>query len=471
MHFHKPESGWAADVIPFFWEGSFHLFYLWDARDDAQPGTPWEHVATEDFVTYRAYPQAIARGEEHDQDRWAYTGSVIQHDGRFWIFYTGHNSNFLGTARPQEVILRAWSDDLVTWTKDQAFALGADPSRYEADDWRDPFVFWNGDDGCFWMLITARLRGQPNRRSGCLALATSPDLVTWTMREPFWAPGLFNTHECADLFQMGDWWYLIYSEYSDRTVTRYRMSRSLTGPWSAPPDDAVDTRAFYAAKTVSDGERRVLCGWNPTRTGETDTGKWQWGGNIVAHEIAQAADGTLRFHPPGEVRSLFAQHPVGLTTEPVAGVWSWRDQSLQVEAGDGRAACLLGELPRTCLIKLSITCSPGTESCSVLMRTDERADSGYELRWEVKRSRLVIVRWPRPGDVPWEAERPLPGALAGSEPTLSLSIFIDESVLEVYTGDGVALSFRLYDHPAGQLGLACSGGSARFDSLEVTTPG
>jgi beta-fructofuranosidase len=470
MRFYKPDNGWAADVIPFFWEGRFHFFYLCDARDDTQTGTPWEHVATEDFVSYDEYPQAIARGEDDDQDRWAYTGSVIQHDGRFYIYYTGHNSSFAGTARPQEVILRASSDDLVTWTKDPAFALAADLDRYEADDWRDPFVFWNEDDRVFWMLITARLRGRPNRRSGCLALATSPDLDNWTMREPLWEPGLFNTHECADLFRMGDWWYLIFSEYSDRTVTRYRMSRSLAGPWLAPPDDAVDTRAFYAAKTVSDGDRRYLCGWNPTRAGETDTGKWQWGGNIVVHQVAQAPDGTLRFRAPDAVRSLFASRPVALSVDPVAGNWEWQDLTLQATAGDGRAACLLGDLPSSCLIELGIDCSPGTQSCSVLLRTDEHADVGYELRWEVERSRLVIDRWPRPGDVPWEAERPLSSLAVPNGTVLTLTIFIDESVLVVYAGDGVALSFRLYDHAAGKLGLACAGGTARFARLEVKTP-
>jgi beta-fructofuranosidase len=65
---------------------------------------------------------------------------------------------------------------------------------------------------------------------------------------------------------MGDWWYLMFSTFTDRFVTQYRMSRSIEGPWRAPAVDTFDGRAFYAAKSATDGRRRYLFGWNPTRT-------------------------------------------------------------------------------------------------------------------------------------------------------------------------------------------------------------
>ena len=66
----------------------------------------------------------------------------------------------------------------------------------------------------YWMLIAARLKVGPRRRRGCTALAVSTDLQHWQVRDPFWAPGLFFTHECPDLFRIGDWWYLLFSEFS-----------------------------------------------------------------------------------------------------------------------------------------------------------------------------------------------------------------------------------------------------------------
>ena len=66
-------------------------------------------------------------------------------------------------------------------------------------------------------------------------------------------------HEMPDLFKIGDWWYHIVTEYSDRSKMVYRMSKSLEGPWIAPKDDAFDGRAYYAGRTFElNGQRLSL---------------------------------------------------------------------------------------------------------------------------------------------------------------------------------------------------------------------
>ena len=54
------------------------------------------------------------------------------------------------------------------------------------------------------------------------------------------------------------------------------MSRTPDGPWIAPDDNQFDNRAYYAAKSASDGSRRFLFGWNPTKEHNVDEGHWQW---------------------------------------------------------------------------------------------------------------------------------------------------------------------------------------------------
>ena len=132
-----------------------------------------------------------------------------------------------------------------------------------------------------------------------------------------WAPDLYFTHECPDLFQIGDDWCLVYSTFTERTVTHHRRSRSQDGPWRAPADDAFDSRAFYAAKSATDGRRRFIFGWLPSRTEERDDGAWQWGGNLVVHEILDVA-GAFIVRPPETVVDRFS-NPVDLTVEPVIG--------------------------------------------------------------------------------------------------------------------------------------------------------
>lgn len=142
---------------------------------------------TRDFVNFEDWGEALARGAVGAQDQWVFTGSVIEHEGIFHIFYTGHNHHLREAGKPIECVLHASSPDLRNWTKDTEFSFLA-PAGYEPDDWRDPFVCWNAEVGEFCMLLAARKTTGPERTRGCTALATSQNLCEWTVREPLWAP-------------------------------------------------------------------------------------------------------------------------------------------------------------------------------------------------------------------------------------------------------------------------------------------
>ena len=472
--FYRPADSVAADFIPYFHQDRFHLFFLRDYRDSARhgEGTPWWHLTTQEFLHYQDLGEALPRGEREEQDRWVFTGCVIQNpDGRFQIFYTGHNGHFVATGKPCQAVMRADSPDLRTWTKIPEatfYAPGAlHPSgaewAYEKDDWRDPFVFWNEEAGEYWMLLAARKDRGPKRNRGCLALCASPDLERWEVRPPFWAPDLYFTHECPDLFRMGDWWYLLYSTFSERHVTHYRMARSLSGPWLIPdaPDggDTLDGRAYYAAKSAADTSgRRYLFGWLPTRVEEKDTTDWQWGGELVVHEILQQPDGTLTVRPPqAVVEACAAPLPLGLT--PLLGDWRAEGDTLRVDATARAAMALLGEMPETCRIETELHLSPRTANAGLLLRADAAGDSYYQVRLEPSNGRVVTDRWPRPGDQPFMLERPV--SLPAGAP-ITLRVFADGTNLVIYVNDRVALSSRMYEHGSGALGLFVNEGEATF---------
>lgn len=463
---YRPSDGVAADFIPFYWNGAYHLFYLKDYRDEAGhgKGTPWFQLVTRDFVHFDDWGEALPRGPQDAQDLWVFTGSVIEHEGTFHIFYTGHNSLFQPQGKPVQAVLHATSPDLRTWTKDDNFAFFA-PMGYERDDWRDPFVFWNEEAGAFWMLLAARKPDGPSRHRGCVALAASRDLIDWQVQPPFWSPDLYFTHECPDLFKIGEWWYLVYSTFSERHVTHYRMSRSLSGPWLAPANDAFDGRAYYAAKTAGDGQRRFLFGWLPTRVGEKDDGGWQWGGDLVVHEIVQDENGILSVRPPDSVRAAFTAAQ-NFTLRPALGAWKFDGASAAADATSRFSAALAGELPRTCLIETEITLAPDTVSAGLLLRAAGDLDHYTQLRLEPARQRLVFDRWPRPGDQPFMLERPL--AMTPGVP-IRLQVLVDDTCVVAYANDQVALSCRMYDHRAGEWGLFVTEGEALFTNLAVKT--
>ena len=296
--FYKPSDGFVGDVIPFYWDGVYHAFYLKaplpPLRDGAQH-TPYAHVASRDLTHWEELPLAIEPGPPGAPDSVScFTGACIERDGTFHMFYTG----FRGEGKPQTVCL-ATSTDLINWKKDARNPLiEADLRWYEAIDWRDPFPFWNEEAGEYWMLLAAREKDGPSNRRGCIALMTSPDLENWEVKPPFWSPRLYYTHECPDLFRWDDFWVLVYSTFSERNVTHYRLSKSLNGPWLAPANDTFDDRAFYAAKTAGDGKQRFVFGWNPTREDECDAGQWQWAGHMVVHELLTLDENGFQLAPP-----------------------------------------------------------------------------------------------------------------------------------------------------------------------------
>ena len=463
--FYKPADGFLGDVIPFYWDGVYHAFYLKAPLPPLRDGahhTPYAHVASRDLVNWEELPLAIEPGPPDAPDSVScFTGAVIERDGLFYLFYTG----FRGEGQPQTVCL-ATSQDLISWQKHPRNPLIiADPRWYEAVDWRDPFPFWNEEAGEYWMLLAAREKSGPSNRRGCIALMTSPDLLEWQVKPPFWSPRLYYTHECPDLFRWGKYWVLVYSTFSERHITHYRLSESLAGPWLAPANDAFDGRAYYAAKTAGDGQRRFVFGWNPTRVDESDSGDWQWAGHMVAHELLglDAAGDGFRVAPPPAQDKLFTQSQA-LSMNARIGQWQAEGEGFSADAGDGFAACALAEMPACGMIEARIQLQAETRGCGLLLRCADDMESYYQVRWEPLSQRLVIDRWPRPGDQPFMLERALPGSSEGS---LRLKLVVDGTILVVYINDRLALNCRMYDHASGSLGLFVSEGSAAFDQLAL----
>jgi beta-fructofuranosidase len=465
--FYKPPAAWAADFIPFYKGGRFRLFYLHDWRSPAGhgEGTPWYQVSTDDFVRFVEHGEMLPRGSHDEQDLSVFTGSVIEASGRHHIFYTGHNPHFRRQGKPEQAVMHAVSDDLLRWRKLPEDTFYAPEADYEPHDWRDPFVFRNEEAGEYWMLLAARLKSGPSRRRGCIALCASRDLEHWEVRPPFWAPGLYFTHECPDLFRMGDWWYLLYSTFSERHVTHYRMGRSLQGPWQAPENDSFDGRAYYAAKSASDGRRRFLFGWNATRQEERDDGPWQWGGSLVVHEIVQEPDGSLSVTAPESINRVFAQ-PVPLRLEPALGSAEIGGNAAALDAPEGFGCATAGPMPEQCRIEATLQFDRGARGCGLMLRASEDLEAAYYVRLEPGRNRLVFDSWPRPGDVPFwiGLERPL--ELRPGQP-LTLQVFVDGTVCEVYAAGKIAMSTRLYNLPSGQWGVFVNEGAARFSDLSL----
>lgn len=453
--FYKPAVGYVGDPMPFYdpVEQNFKILYLQDFRPnpDATYHPIWG-VSTTDLSSYQSLGELIPTGTAAEADAALGTGCVIYDEAAklYYTFYTGHTSK-------QEVVMMATSSDFKEWTKSRLFYLQGSDYGYSAKDFRDPFVF-KGDDGQYHMIVST-LKGT----KGVLAEFTSADLKSWTHKGEFMSMMWDRFYECPDVFKMGDWWYLIYSERlaSVRKV-QYFKGRTLDELKACTANDAglwpdnngnegvLDSCAFYAGKTASDGSNRYIWGWCPTRTGNnnTDVGaapnEPEWAGNLVAHRIIQHEDGTLSF---GNVEGIDKKY----TTESALKVMA-KSEAGVVENADkyeltGNAYVLFNRL--NVRNKLSFTVKAGS-------KTDKFGFS-FVRGTDSKKYYSIVVSPEKDGDYKKlnfeeQGEEGI-GFVNGIDgyffPTpanneYNVTIYTDNSVCVVYINDNVVYTNRIY---------------------------
>ena len=323
-----PHGEMCGDFMPFYKDGVFYLFYLYKYCIYV--------VETKDFVSFgKPYP-VLQNGSPDDQDWHIVTGSVFENDGVFYFHYTGFCEGNAGEeGKNVQVVLRAISSDMKCWEKDKTFFFRPDTRYYGNLHWRDPHVFFNEELGKFCMLITAEEKEGAHLRKGCTAVYISEDMENWEHYRTLYAPRTFITHECHDCFQMEGNWYLTFSNYSRWWETRYRIAEKFDGPWKLPKeDDMFDGREYYAAKSVSDGKKRYMVGWESIRQDCKDSGRHLWGGNLLVHELTVRKDGTLGVKLPETIENSFCR-PVEISCQGRLGSFEEKDGELFLESKDG----------------------------------------------------------------------------------------------------------------------------------------
>lgn len=312
--YYKPAVGFVADPMPFYdpVAKDFKIMYLQDYRPN-QVGTyhPFWAVATKDAANYESLGELIPCGGLEEQDAALGTGSTFydEANGTYYTFYTGNKHNPSASDNTQ-VVMYATSKDFRTWTKNKTFILKGDDYGYSKNDFRDPFVF-KDDSGKYHLIVSTTKGGK-----GTIADFVSDNLTDWTHNGDFMNMMWDRFYECPDVFKMGDWWYLVYSEiHSAIRKVQYFKGHTLdelkactagdAGIWPDSHEGFLDSRGLYAAKTAGNGIERYIWGWCATRKGNETAGGLEWGGTLVAHKIIQHEDGTLTL---GAIDALAAKY-------------------------------------------------------------------------------------------------------------------------------------------------------------------
>ncbi len=415
-------------------DGVYHLFFQNNPHGSTWGNVSWGHATSTDLVTWDEQPVALHRTAEE----LVFSGSAVA-DVR----------NTAGFAGPGQTALVAIYTSAYTDASDRpgiqaqslAYSLdaGATWTRYAGNpvldlgsgEFRDPKVFWHGDDGDDgddgrWVMVAVEA---VQRR---VVVHSSPDLVHWTLESRFGpAHAVGGVWECPDLFPLtvdgtGETrWVLVVSlnpggiaggsgtqyfvgDFDGRTFTPDRLSGSAD---LADYDWLDHGRDYYAAVSFNDAPdgRRLMIGWasNWDYANETPTGPWRSAMSLVRElGLVRSADGRLR-----------------VTQRPVLPA-----------AGPG-----LGGLAGLRVFDVRVPSAPGDRTDLVLVPDTDTDDGTSRVTLTVDGdSRTVSSDRTRCGATDFHAAFPSvdTAPLLGGDVT-DLRIVVDGSVLEVYVDGGL----------------------------------
>lgn len=476
------------DAIPLYHDGTYHIFSLTPPKGTtvypARLRTSWSHTISDDLVHWQEVETALYPGEGSEPDACGvWTGAALFAGGQYHIFYTGYNPHI----HFEQSICHATSADGLQWKKDPLNPIIVpDEALYEVVDWRDPYVFYNEDDRCYWMLISGRIKQGPPSRRGVIVLYRSQDLTTWAYYGPIYQPYHTNCPECAEMYKLGDNWYLSYSRFSEFVNTIYRVAKSPFGPWRTPKYDGIGGRRFYAAKSLQDKEdRRIYFAWAHDRAERSDTGEWYWGGVFcIPHEVRAGAEGNLDVKMPDEYLRAFDE-PVGWQYKHMLGSAKvYGDKLINVDSVATMTYGFFEIAEPTFLFRCKIRPHEVCDHFGILLKSDDQCAQHLLLCFDIGMQRVSLLNLPMGVDPFWEAsctnigkpkdpgpdgvrvcEKPYP---IKSNDVIDIKIVIDHDMIEIFVGERVAFTYRSYAEAAHDIGILVQDGVVEYYDIAVT---
>ncbi|MDQ0632840.1 levanase [Arthrobacter pascens] len=463
-----PDRDWMNDPQrPFFLNGLWHYYYLYNADHPHGNGTEWYHLTSTDLVTWKVEGVAIQKYKNGLGD--IETGSAVVDYDNTAGFGKGAVISVLTQQDKgvQRQSLFYSTDGGFTFRSYDGNPVMENPG---AEHWRDPKIVRDEANGQ-WLMILAE--------GHKLGMYTSTDLKSWRYASGFERSGL-GILECPDLFQMdldGDpakrTWVLAASANGSeegRTTGVAYWTGTWDGTTFTPAEDKhqwMDSGSdFYAAVTwedprLTEGQRmqsRQAMGWinNWDYARKLPTQDWQGGMDSIVRDIRlKTVQGraALVSTPSKTLARLEGESsssgPQTITREGTQGLPPLRDGAyrldLTVERGDGGSEALLQ------------FASGGSIFATV----------GYNFQ---DGAAFVSREQPAAADLgPLFTDRRTAPVPPGNG-TVDLTVFVDHSSIEVFVNDGeqtlTSLVFPKSEEQS--LKLVAGGGSLSLRNLTYT---
>jgi beta-fructofuranosidase len=387
-----PPANWCNDPNgPIYYKGYFHLFYQHNPFDDRWEHMHWGHVRSKDLVHWEHQPIALWPSQDKGENHVFSGCAAVNDSGQVMLIYTS-----IGNRLPAQWAAVPADENLITWTKHPKNPILTEKlhGRQKVYEWRDPFLFQHRHKT---YLVAG---GNLNNNQGGQAVVNVYEALDGGLTEWKYLGILFRhpdsavrNIECPNFFPLGSKWVLIVSQgqpvqyfvgsLDDKTMT-FKPEKS----------GVLDYGSCYAPNSMEDPQgRRILWGWvNGFQPGKG------WNGCLTLPRI-------LTLGPDLQLSQ-------GPAPEIFTGL---RGKSVAANAYEGNTFELVADFdlsrPRPCGLRLLPTEEPKS-SITIEHR------NGVLTAGNIKS----------------------PLNLTPEEKKLTLRVFVDRSVVEIYVNDRVCIT-------------------------------
>ena len=449
----KSVVGYVGDPMPFFDNGEMNVFYLQDGRNTYLGFHPFALMTTSDLVNYKDYGEVIPYVNSiYSEDLALGTGSVIKDkNGLYHCFYTGFNDRPAGGFPFKEKIQHAVSPDKINWTKkpEDGFYGGA-------NDFRDPYVYYEEADDTYYMLITTRVNNH-----GVIKQYKSKDLTKWTDNGVFFKndAGSYNM-ECPTYLYYNGYYYLSYSEQGSHRVTHYRYKKNLSDPWIKPEVDYFDGEGLYAGRMEKGFGSLYIFGWCGTKTGDFDQAGFDWGGSLVTLELIQQEDGTLKPSLPKQYKYTFKTQ---VSYKTVSGKFM---DEFSFNQGEQKAIAMEALSDNITRINFKLSTKSLTSECGLSFnsRVDDILGS-LNISFNFKNNKISFYNNVYSFDDYGSPQITVPFEFALNE-MVDVDVIIDGEIITVCANGEIALTTRMIDMVGQNFSFYSNGCAAKFSEVK-----
>lgn len=436
-NFHiTPERNWMNDPQrPFFLNGLWHYYYLYNADYPEGNGTEWYHLTSEDLLSWKDEGVAIEKYKNGLGD--IETGSaVVDHENTAGF---GHGAVISVLTQQDQGVQRQSlfysTDGGYTFASYDGNPVMDNPG---AEHWRDPKIVWDGPNKQWIMLLAEGHK---------IGLYTSPDLKQWHYVSGFERTGL-GTLECPDFFQLdldGDpakrTWVLAASANGTaegRTTGVAYWTGNWDGSGFTPQDERhqwLDAGSdFYAAVTWDDprltaGQRmqsRQAIGWmnNWDYARKLPTEDWHGGMDSLIRDIRLK---TLQDRPtlvsaPAKSLSRLDGHTESVDSEEISP-----DGTTNLPSPEGGAYRL----------DLTVERPENHEGSEARLKLESDGRTFATIGYNFPDQTVSLTReQPSGTDLGPLFSQPRTASVPGSDGVVKLTVFVDYSSVEVFVNEG-----------------------------------